>query len=82
MNEIRKIIDDVDAIIKINPIDPPLDLSQIKYFDDHLINTYLWALSKRHMQDIAQSNRRIIDVKDYGILLAKIDEIYEILEKI
>ena len=64
MNEIRKIIDDVDGILKRNPIDPPLDLSQIKYFDDHLINTYLWALSKRHMQAIAQSNKKIIDVKD------------------
>ena len=45
MNEIRKIIDDIDAILKRNPIDPPLDLSHIKYFDDHFINTYLWALS-------------------------------------
>ena len=49
MNEIRKIIVDVDEIIKRNVIEPPLDLSLIKHFDNQLIITYLFALGKNHM---------------------------------
>ena len=34
MDRIRKIINDVDVIIKRNMIEPPLDLSLINYLDN------------------------------------------------
>ena len=58
MNEIRKIIFDVDEIIKRNVIEPPLDSSLIKHFDNQLIITYLFALGKNHMLVILQSNKK------------------------
>ena len=82
MDRIRKIINDVDAIIKRNMIEPPLDLSLINYLDNYSINTYLWSLSKSYMLIILRENKNNIDADDYCVLLTKIDEIYEILEKI
>ena len=82
MDRIRKIINDVDAIIKRNMIEPPLDLSLINYLDNYSINTYLWSLSKSYMLIILGENKNNIDADDYCVLFTKIDEIYEILEKI
>ena len=82
MDRIRKIINDVDAIIKRNMIEPPLDLSLINYLDNYSINTYLWSLSKSYMLIILRENKNNIDADDYCVLFTKIDEIYEILEKI
>ena len=82
MDKIRKIINDVDAIIKRNMIEPPLDLSLINYLDNYSINTYLWSLSKSYMLIILRENKNNINADDYCVLFTKIDEIYEILEKI
>ena len=82
MTEIRKNIVDVDEIIKRNVIEPPLDLSLIKHFDNQLIITYFFALGKNHMLVILHSNKKTIDKNNYLLLLSKIDSIYEILEKI
>ena len=58
MDRIRKIINDVDAIIKRNMIEPPLDLSLINYLDNYSINTYLWSLSKSYMLIILRENEK------------------------
>ena len=79
MNEIRKIIDELDIIIKRNNITPPLDLSKINMFDDNTIVSYLWLLSKDHLIFVAQSIKQNIEKSDYKSLLSKIDNIYELL---
>ena len=79
MNEIRKIIDELDIIIKRNNITPPLDLSKINMFDDNTIVSYLWLSSKDHFLIVAQSIKHNIEKSDYNALLSKIDNIYELL---
>ena len=73
MDRIRKIINNVDVIIKRNMIEPPLDLSIINYLDNYSINTYLWSLSKSYMLIILRENKNNIDADDYCVLLTKID---------
>ena len=83
MNKIRKIIDELDIIIKRNNVTPPIDLSKIKLFDDNTIVSYLWLLSKDHFLIVAQSIKENMTNSDYNALLSKIDNIYELLaEKI